>query len=76
MARLIFCFFAEDTGIFRENQFTATITQMCHAGHGSGAAQWGNLRKRLATIRVFSTRPADRATSSSSPTRKCAPSRR
>lgn len=42
MARLIFCFFAEDTGIFRENQFTATITQMSHAGHGSGEAQWGN----------------------------------
>ena len=42
MARLIFCFFAEDTGIFRENQFTATITQMSHAGHGSGDAQWGN----------------------------------
>lgn len=42
MARLIFCFFAEDTGIFRENQFTATITQMSHAGHGSGDEQWGN----------------------------------
>ncbi len=28
MARLIFCFFAEDTGIFREGQFTATIAQM------------------------------------------------
>ena len=42
MARLIFCFFAEDTGIFRENQFTATITQMSHAGHGTGDEQWGN----------------------------------
>ncbi|PZT92002.1 DNA methyltransferase [Sphingomonas sp.] len=42
MARLIFCFFAEDTGIFRENQFTATITRMSHAGHGSGDEQWGN----------------------------------
>ena len=42
MARLIFCFFAEDTGIFRENQFTATITQMSQAGHGSGDEQWGN----------------------------------
>ncbi|MEN2747140.1 DNA methyltransferase [Sphingomonas sp. T9W2] len=42
MARLIFCFFAEDTGIFHENQFTATITQMSHAGHGSGDEQWGN----------------------------------
>jgi hypothetical protein len=42
MARLIFCFFAEDTGIFREGQFTATITQMSQAGHGSGDEQWGN----------------------------------
>lgn len=42
MARLIFCFFAEDTGIFREGQFTATITQMSQAGHGSGEEQWGN----------------------------------
>lgn len=42
MARLIFCFFAEDTGIFREGQFTATITQMSQAGHGSGEDQWGN----------------------------------
>jgi hypothetical protein len=42
MARLIFCFFAEDTGIFRDGQFTATITQMSQAGHGSGDEQWGN----------------------------------
>ncbi|WP_066682521.1 class I SAM-dependent DNA methyltransferase [Sphingomonas sp. CCH9-E2] len=42
MARLIFCFFAEDTGIFREGQFTATITQMSQAGHGRGDEQWGN----------------------------------
>ena len=42
MARLIFCFFAEDTGIFSEGQFTATITQMSQAGHGSGDEQWGN----------------------------------
>ena len=28
MARLIFCFFAEDTGIFRPGQFTTTIEQM------------------------------------------------
>ena len=47
MARLIFCFFAEDTGIFRENQFTATISQMSHAGHGSGHEQWGNTHEVL-----------------------------
>lgn len=28
MTRLIFCFFAEDTGIFRNNLFTATVDQM------------------------------------------------
>lgn len=50
MARLIFCFFAEDTGIFREGQFTATITQMSHAGHGSGDEQWGNTHKVLTEL--------------------------
>ena len=50
MARLIFCFFAEDTGIFRENQFTATITQMSHAGHGSGGEQWGNTHEVLTEL--------------------------
>lgn len=42
MARLIFCFFAEDTGIFREGQFTATLMKFSEAGHGSGDEQWGN----------------------------------
>lgn len=50
MARLIFCFFAEDTGIFREGQFTATITQMSHAGHGSGDDQWGNTHEVLTEL--------------------------
>lgn len=50
MARLIFCFFAEDTGIFRENQFTATLQQMSHAGHGSGDAQWGNTHEVLTEL--------------------------
>lgn len=50
MARLIFCFFAEDTGIFRENQFTTTLTQMSHAGHGSGEDQWGNTHEVLAEL--------------------------
>jgi len=47
MARLIFCFFAEDTGIFREGAFTATINQMSHAGHGSGEERWGNTHEVL-----------------------------
>lgn len=43
MARLIFCYFAEDTGIFNgEGLFTATVAKMSEAGHGSGDAQWGN----------------------------------
>ena len=50
MARLIFCFFAEDTGIFREGQFTATITQMSHSGHGSGDEQWGNTHEVLTEL--------------------------
>jgi hypothetical protein len=50
MARLIFCFFAEDTGIFREGQFTATITQMSHAGHGTGDEQWGNTHEVLTEL--------------------------
>ncbi|MGN6594854.1 class I SAM-dependent DNA methyltransferase [Sphingopyxis terrae] len=50
MARLIFCFFAEDTGIFREHQFTETITQMSHAGHGSGEEQWGNTHEVLTEL--------------------------
>ena len=50
MARLIFCFFAEDTGIFRDNQFTATITQMSHAGHGSGDEHWGNTHEVLTEL--------------------------
>ncbi len=50
MARLIFCFFAEDTGIFRENQFTATITQMSHAGHGGGDEKWGNTHEVLTAL--------------------------
>lgn len=50
MARLIFCFFAEDTGIFRENQFTATLTQMSHAGHGTGDEQWGNTHEVLTEL--------------------------
>jgi len=50
MARLIFCFFAEDTGIFRGSQFTATVDQMSHAGHGAGDDQWGNTHEVLAEL--------------------------
>lgn len=48
MARLIFCYFAEDTGIFNgEGLFTATVAKMSEAGHGTGDAQWGNTHEVL-----------------------------
>ena len=63
MARLIFCFFAEDTGIFREGQFTATIAQFTEAGAGRGADDWGNTHEVLAELfRAMDVRPQDRQT--------------
>lgn len=50
MARLIFCFFAEDTGIFRDGLFTTTIAQISHAGHGSGDERWGNTHEVLSEL--------------------------
>lgn len=50
MARLIFCFFAEDTGIFRSDQFTTTLMKFSEAGHGSGEAQWGNTHEVLTEL--------------------------
>lgn len=48
MARLIFCYFAEDTGIFNgEGLFTATVAKMSEAGHGTGDSQWGNTHEVL-----------------------------
>jgi hypothetical protein len=48
MARLIFCYFAEDTGIFNgESLFTDTVARMSEAGHGSGETQWGNTHEVL-----------------------------
>ena len=47
IARLIFCFFAEDTGIFRSKQFTKVVEQMSDSQSGnttrfyaSYSAQW------------------------------------
>ncbi len=61
MARLIFCFFAEDTGIFRTDQFTATISRFTEAGHGTGPDQWGNTHEVLAELfRAMDTRPQER----------------
>lgn len=55
MAQLIFCFFAEDTGIFRERQFTKTVDQMSDS-------QSGNTHEVLAELfRAMDTKPQDRA---------------
>ncbi|QJU56428.1 class I SAM-dependent DNA methyltransferase [Sphingomonas sp. AP4-R1] len=50
MARLIFCFFAEDTGIFEANLFTNTVSRMSVAGHGTGDEQWGNTHEVLTEL--------------------------
>lgn len=56
MARLIFCFFAEDTGIFRDHQFTRTIDKMTDG-------QSGNTHEVLTELfRAMDTKPEDRAT--------------
>lgn len=57
MARLIFCFFAEDTGIFLGgNLFTATVEQMSDS-------RAGNTHEVIATLfRAMDTKIADRPT--------------
>lgn len=56
MARLILCFFAEDTGIFHgEGRFTATIEQM-------SARDSANTHEVISELfRAMNTRTADRA---------------
>ncbi len=55
MARLIFCFFAEDTGIFSDALFSKTIERMSNG-------QSGNTHEIIAELfRAMSTRPDDRA---------------
>lgn len=54
MARLIFCFFAEDTDIFRKGSFTATIEQM-------SAKDSSNTHEVISTVfRVLNTKREDR----------------
>ena len=51
MARLIFCFFAEDTGIFLgEGLFTSTVARWSAPGHGSGNERWGNTHEVLSEL--------------------------
>ena len=55
MARLIFCFFAEDTDIFGKGRFTETIAQM-------SARDSSNTHEVIATLfRAMNTRPEERA---------------
>ncbi len=55
MARLIFCFFAEDTHIFLEGLFTATVDQM-------SARDSSNTHEVLSELfRAMNTKPSDRA---------------
>ena len=56
MARLIFCFFAEDTDIFNgDNLFTATVSQMSESGSGNTHEIIGEL------FRSMNTKLEDRA---------------
>jgi hypothetical protein len=51
MARLIFCFFAEDTGIFLgDGLFTATVARMSAPGHGTGEDRWGNTHEVVSEL--------------------------
>lgn len=57
MARLIFCFFAEDTGIFHASwPFTGTVERMSERDSSNTHQVIGEL------FRAMNTRPADRAT--------------
>lgn len=56
MARLIFCFFAEDTDIFNgDNLFTSTVSQMSESGSGNTHEIIGEL------FRAMNTKLKDRA---------------
>jgi hypothetical protein len=58
MARLIFCFFAEDTGIFNNGLFTSTVEQM-------SAKDSSNTHEVIcALFRAMNTKAADRAAAS------------
>lgn len=61
MARLIFCFFAEDTDIFHGSyRFTPTIERMSEPGTGKG--DFGNVHEVIETLfQAMNTRPADKA---------------
>ncbi|HVB58376.1 MAG TPA: type IIL restriction-modification enzyme MmeI, partial [Candidatus Acidoferrales bacterium] len=55
MARLIFCFFAEDTGIFNNDLFTSTVEQM-------SARDSSNTHDVISTLfRAMNTKALDRA---------------
>jgi hypothetical protein len=55
MARLIFCFFAEDTGIFLPGLFTETIRQMSDSQSGNTHEVITELFRAMVPPRVWST---------------------
>ncbi|MGU3539677.1 class I SAM-dependent DNA methyltransferase [Methylobacterium sp. A54F] len=61
MARLIFCFFAEDTGIFlKESQFSETIRRMSDAGAGNTHEVIAELFRAMDTPTEYEGRPDER----------------
>ena len=60
MARLIFCFFAEDTDIFRDGQFTATIEQMSARDSSNTHEVIGEIFRAMNTPTTHERRPDNR----------------
>jgi hypothetical protein len=60
MARLIFCFFAEDTGIFRNGQFTATIEQMSARDSSNTHQVIGEIFRAMNTPTTHERKPDNR----------------
>lgn len=60
MARLIFCFFAEDTGIFLDRLFTNAIRQMSDSQSGNTHEVLQELFKAMATPTMHEGQPDGR----------------
>lgn len=60
MARLIFCFFAEDTGIFADHQFTRTVDKMSDSQSGNTHEILAELFRAMDTPTQHEGRPDSR----------------
>jgi len=60
MARLIFCFFAEDTDIFRNGQFTATVEQMSARDSSNTHEVIGEIFRAMNTPTTHEGKPDNR----------------